>query len=412
MFIQCPFCQTKLAVTPDGIPEMGKEKRCVNCWNCFRVVRTPDEVVVQYQQGGGTGRAVDDARSEQSLHGNLTGVGGGHVQEQRYRIEGDTPSGGGGEGFGEAGVSDVFADFFDLDREPTSADAATSPKEGAAENVGEIPIEKAINIDDVFGTGSDSISPSGMQEPQKPRILSSGDLAERQEQGFRRDFRIQPARPARGHMSGAFDGVRSFLQNMTGLDLVLLGAFLLVLIGASLGFTDAGFFGMSWFRGGPAKQEQEGSGQRASTFTREEVYHLISLVPDSPRATTPEAFRGNKTILPEGDYSKIFVEEVEVAVRSEPSGATVTRGERVLGVTPLLVRLPHSEDGFTLLVSYEGLVSQSLRVSATCNQEFDVVLRAPAPRPASPATGSKPTRAKPTPGADEKTGKDEEFLIY
>jgi len=414
MFIQCPFCQTKLSVAPDGIPEMGKEKRCVNCWNRFRIVRTPDEVVVQYPQSGGTARAIDDGASEPSLHGSLTGVSGDALREKRYRID-ESGGGGGaeadsGDSFAEGGatgVSGVYADFFDLDKGGT-ADDAQRPAAGNDEP-DEVPIEKAINIDDVFGGPrgggpGEPLSPSGMSEPRPPRILSSGDLMERQQTGFKLDFRLKPAR------AGALDGLRAFFQNMTRLDLALLGAFLLVLLGAALGLTDAGFFGMNWIRGAPATQQHAPRATAPKTFTRDEVYHLINLVPDAPRAETPEAFQGNKGVLPEGDYSTIFVEEVEVAVRSDPPGATVTRDDRVLGLTPLLVRLPRSNESLTLQVSYAGLKTQSLRVSASRSQEFDVSLKAPAPKT---PTAPKPRPQRDQPGEDgKKTGKDEEFLIY
>lgn len=409
MFVQCPFCQTKLSVSPDSVPEMGKEKRCVNCMNRFRIVRTDDELVVQYQAPETRGaRAVDTDRSERSLHGNLTGVGGGAVQEKRYSIHEAARD----EDSLDAGGSGVFADFLNINEAPPGSSGAAGPDE-------EIPIEQSLRIDQVFGElSSDALSPADTTRTP-PKILTSKDLLDRQERGFRRDFRVQPPRAKRRVLEtdAVLGTVRDFFSNLTPLDTVLVAAFVIVGFGALLGFTSAGFFGMNWIAGDTATPQAKQKQKPHGRFTKDEVYNLINLMPDKKEARPATRFDKDGTILPAGDYSNLFVEDIEIAIRSAPSGATVYRGEQALGATPLLVRMGKTEQAVVLRLEKEGFEPETLRFVGAESRSFDLALRVlgssgprvprapsgPATKPGAPKEGGKE-------GGPEKKGDD--FIIY
>jgi len=406
MFVQCPFCQTKLSVSPESIPEFGKEKRCVNCMNRFRIVRTDEELIVQYQAPDAKGaRAVDTGRSERSLHGNLTGVSGGSVQEKRYSIL----EGGEGGGFDAGGGSGVFADFLNINEAPPpeEPDAASAPD-------AEVPIEQSLKIDQVFGElSSDAYSPSGPQRGA-PRILSSKDLLDRQERGFRRDFRVQTAttRRRRFDAEALVAMVRDFFTNLTPIDAVLVGAFVIVGLGAVLGFTDAGFFGMNWIAGKSDQPQAARKQKEHQRFTKAEVYNLINLSPEKKDGRPTAKFDKNGSVLPEGDYSNLFVEDVEIAIRSNPAGAIVYRGEQALGATPLLVRMGRTEQMVVLRLEKEGFEPETLRFVGAESRAFDLPLRvlgAPAWHQA-PKAPAAPKDAKPAAGK-AKDSKDD-FIIY
>jgi|GEM_PF-2118564 len=407
MFVQCPFCQTKLSVSPDSIPEMGKEKRCVNCMNRFRIVRTDDELIVQYQAPEAKGgRAVDPGRSERSLHGNLTGVGPGAIQEKRYSIldagrDDDSLDGGG---------SGVFADFLNINEAPPPPGSS-----GAADADDEVPIEQSLRIDQVFGElSSDALSPSDTPHAP-PRILTSKDLLERQERGFRRDFRVQPPRSRRRRLEtdAVVVAIRDFFSNLTPLDTVLVAAFVIVGFGALLGFTSAGFFGMNWIAGESAEPQAKQKVKPHGRFTKDEVYNLINLMPDRKEARPATRFDKDGNVLPAGDYSNLFVEDVEIAIRSAPSGATVYRGEQALGATPLLVRMGKTDQTVVLRLEKEGFEPETLRFAGAESRSFDLALRvlgSSGPRAPRAPTAPAQKPAAPKDGGPEKKGDD--FIIY
>ena len=411
MFVQCPFCQTKLSVSPDSIPEMGKEKRCVNCMNRFRIVRTDEELIVHYQTSDSQGaKPVEAGRSERSLHGNLTGVGGGAVQEKRYSI-----LEAGGSSFDPGGGSGVFADFLNINEvQAADEDAVSSP----LQEEDEVPIEQALKIDQVFdGLSSDSLSPADASRPVAPRILSSKDLHDRQERGFRRDFRAKGAGSRRRSvdLAGMLSSARDVLANLTPLDGVLIAAVAIVLLGAALGFTDAGVFGMNWIAGPDARPQAARKQASHGRFTKDEVYNLINLTPEKKEERPATRFNKDGSVLPEGDYSNLFVEDVEIAIRSIPSGATVYRGEQPLGATPLLVRMGKTDQMVVLRLEKEGFEPETLRFVGAESRAFDLPLRvlgAPAWRETpKPPAAQKP--AAPKEGRDDKAkGSGDDFIIY
>jgi hypothetical protein len=382
---------------------MGKEKRCVNCMNRFRLVRTDEELIVQYQVHERKGsREIDADKSERSLHGNLTGVGGGSVLETRYSIlEADAQSSeldGGGAG--------VFAEFLQISENQPPGAASESSEPDA-----DVPIEQSLKIDEVFGDLTREAM--GAEAARPPRILTSKDLLERQERGFRREFRLrQPPSARRGGASGDLaDTVRNLVSNLTTLDLVLVAAFVVVGLGALLGFTSAGFFGMNWLSGEDPRPSAAKKPKAHARFTKDEVYNLINLAPEKKDARPTPLFNKDGSVLPEGDYANLFVEDVEIAIRSVPSGATVYRGEQALGATPLLVRMGKTENLVVLRLEKEGFEPETLRFVGVESRAFDLPLRVPGssivrtPRAPGPSKPPPPKEAK-----EKKPGDD--FIIY
>lgn len=404
MFVQCPFCQTKLSVSPDSVPEMGKEKRCVNCMNRFRLVRTNEELVVQYQVHERKGsREIDADKSERSLHGNLTGFGGGAVHETRYSIlEGAAQSGALG-----GGGSGVFAEFLQISENQPAGEAAES-----SEPVDDVPIEQSLKIDEVFGELTRAAMGAEATRPP-PRILTSKDLLERQEGGFRREFRL---RPPPGGLPGAkaedlAGTVRDFFSNLTTLDIVLVAAFVVVGLGALLGFTSAGFFGMNWISGEDARPGAVKKQKAHARFTKDEVFNLINLTPEKKDARPTPLFNKDGSVLPEGDYANLFVEDVEIAIRSVPAGAMVYRGEQALGATPLLVRMGKTENLVVLRLEKEGFEPETLRFVGVESRTFDLPLRVPGS--STVRTPRAPGTSKPIAPREAKDKKpDDDFIIY
>lgn len=403
MFVQCPFCQTKLSVNPDSVPEMGKEKRCVNCMNRFRLVRTDEELVVQYQVHERKGaREIDADKSERSLHGNLTGVGGGSVHETRYNILDANAQSSSLDG----GGSGVFAEFLQISENQPPVEAAESSAPDT-----DVPIEQSLKIDEVFGELTREAM--GAEAARPPRILTSKDLLERQESGFRREFRLRPPPSGRhGAKAGDLAGtVRDLFSNLTTLDLVLVAAFVVVGLGALLGFTSAGFFGMNWISGGDVRPSAVKKQKAHAHFTKDEVYNLINLTPEKKDSRPTTLFTKDGSVLPEGDYANLFVEDVEIAIRSTPAGAMVYRGEQALGATPLLVRMGKTETMVVLRLEKDGFEPETLRFVGVESRAFDLPLRVPGS--ATLRAPRAPGTSKPTPPKEAKEKKPgDDFIIY
>jgi hypothetical protein len=416
MFIECPFCPTKLSVDPAGIPEMGREKRCVNCFNRFRVVRTPDEVVLQFQQSGGSERTVDDGRSDASLQGNLSGLSTA-VEEKRYAIaqDDDEPS----DGFEAGGGSGVFADFFEADK-PVETQAEDTLESTAPEM--EIPAEQNLQLDEVFGqlSGEDTFSPRDTEPAKQPRLLTSKDLMDRKAKDYKRNFRLDAGQA--GRSSGIprprdlIDLVDRVVSNLTAFDAVLLVVFLIVVIGAVMGFTSAGFFGMNWFAGETIEDPAAANKQKEAHLSRAEVYKLIELISEPTGDGKARKKAGDGTLLPSGDYEGLFVEEVSVAIRSTPTGARVWRGDEMIGVTPLLLRL--AKDAavkLSLRVEKEGFQPRNLSFDQGDSQKFDLTLSSSRSAPKRPSSGKKARKksGKKTPkGKPSTTPTEDDFIIY
>ncbi|ACY19219.1 serine/threonine-protein kinase [Haliangium ochraceum] len=86
---------------------------------------------------------------------------------------------------------------------------------------------------------------------------------------------------------------------------------------------------------------------------------------------------------------------VRVTIRSQPEGATVTLGERVLGETPLEgYELPRGDEPVLLRISKRGHRAQELSIVPDGDREQQVTLerrrRRPAPRAPSPSQPSRP----------------------
>lgn len=417
MFIECPFCQTKLSVDPAGIPEMGREKRCVNCFNRFRVVRTPDEVVLQFQESGGSQGTVDAGRSESSIQGHLSGLSATAVAEKRYAIpkEGDSSP----DGFDAGGGSGVFADFFEVGEAPPDEGEQTA-ESPAPDMEMEVPAEQNLQLDEVFGqlSGDDSFSPRDADSaPRQPRLLNSQDLMDRKAKDYKRKYRLDAgAGSAPSSGTSLRDLADRVISNLTAFDALLIVVFLIVVIGACMGFTSAGFFGMNWFAADTTEDAAKIKKKDEARLSRAEVYKLIELISEPSEDGDKKPTTGNEALLPSGDYAGLFVEEVSVAVRSTPTGARVWRGDEMIGVTPLVLRL--AKDPATTLilrVEKEGYQPRSLSFDQGDSREFDVALfttsAAPKRRPAGKKPRKKKTPAKPKKGGSKMPTADD-FIIY
>jgi tRNA A-37 threonylcarbamoyl transferase component Bud32 len=94
--------------------------------------------------------------------------------------------------------------------------------------------------------------------------------------------------------------------------------------------------------------------------------------------------------------------EIEVALKSDPEGAEVVRvadSDRVVGKTPLTLKLPKGSAPFEVQLKLDGYRTEQRILTADVNREVDVnLLKLP---PVTPATskrdrGAKPIAAKPT----------------
>jgi hypothetical protein len=375
LIIRCPYCQTKFSATPESIPELGKEKRYVNCLNRFRLVRAPDEIVVQFRKMGAAGAKSKTTKPE------------GELGEERYPLSAE-PRGAAQEPEPSAGV---YASLFS--EEPPRPQPEDTPRGDAREAAPEedIPIEKRVRVEDVLGD-------LGASARSVPRILTTKDLMERKGGTARRTFQKQTA----SRLPFPLPSIR-----LSRLDTALIVVFSVVILGALLGLTDAGFFGMNLFTSNRAASlAAKAREERARRFSRDEVNHLIANLPATREVEQPDLFGRDVSILPGGDYAHAFVEEVSVGVRSVPEGALVYQGDKLLGETPVKVRVEKANRDVTLRVVLEGYVPQSLNFVADRDRDFEVALQKPSQAPPRPAPSTPP------PVQPQGQGKDEDFIIY
>lgn len=390
LFVRCPHCGLKLFVTPATIPQAGREKRCVRCMDRFRLVLTPDELVVQYQV---------DARDGPG--GRRASTAG---REERYALTG-------GDRAPNSLAEDSAGMFSDLLR----AEAASRPAAGDSEDDDLPPIEQRIQVDQVQALLAKNM-PGAYREKRPSRLLGAAEVQKRAAPGPRRAFRLatEPAPEARGRR---FERLRGLLAGLTILDYALLAALVLVGLGASLGLTDVGIFGVKALRGSDTDDPTAPRPFERATFTQAEVRDLVVAATITGRSD-PEPFHGSAKVLPEGDYGHLFVEDVEVTIRSTPAGATVYRGEQALGETPLVIRLQPTGKMVELLVEKKGYDPETVRFVPGGGRSFLLPLRAlgdpSTPRArsvATPGQGSRADRAQ-GPAASRRATGANDFLIY
>jgi len=378
VIIRCPYCQTKFSATPESIPELGKEKRCVNCLNRFRLVRAPDEIVVQFRKMAAASAKSKGPKPE------------GEMAEERYPLAAE-PRGAAPEA--EAAPGGMYASLFS--EEPPRPEGAGAGGDETRDNAPEeeIPIEKRVRVEDVLGD-------LGTPTRAVPRILTTKDLMERKGGTARRTFQKQTA----SRLPFPLPTIR-----LSKLDTALIVVFAVVILGALLGLTDAGFFGMNLFTSNQAATlAAKAREDRARRFSRDEVNHLIANLPERREVEQPDLFGRDVNILPGGDYAQAFVEEVSVGVRSVPEGALVYQGDKLLGETPVKVRVEKANRDVALRVVLEGYVPQSLNFVSDRDRDFEVLLQKPAQAPPRPAPGTQPPVKPQVPGKE----KDEDFIIY
>jgi hypothetical protein len=94
------------------------------------------------------------------------------------------------------------------------------------------------------------------------------------------------------------------------------------------------------------------------------------------------------------------IERVEVAVKSDPSGAQVVRTDGVIvGVTPVTMKLDKGSPTLEVQLNLDGYRSETRTITTDLNREIDVnLLKAPPRRPIKPAAAkvSKPAETKPS----------------
>lgn len=387
VFLACPQCGAKLFTSVDGIPDTGREKRCVRCLSRFRVLRTPDEIVVQFRRDGGGSLGVSA------------------MVETRY------PLSGGPVAFDAPDDVHVGA-FQDLvqsaKRPPVAEDDPLA--------IDEVPIERRLRIDQVFGELSKGM-PGPLREPRAPRVLTAKDLHARQATHTPRKARLSPARGPRIE-TGALLRVWQMAGRLTRLDLALIVSFAGVTLGALVGLTDAGFFGVRAWGRSPAIATATAGGRSHEGFSADQVRDLVNAAAAGQAKPSAERYRGTRELLPAGDYENLFVEDIEVTLRSTPAGAQVHRGLQVLGETPLVLRLRATEDVVELEVEKDGFAPEKLRFQGTANRAFDLPLvalgRSNANREKSPVhprpTASSPR--PPTPSGRDQVPPSGDFVIY
>jgi hypothetical protein len=98
-----------------------------------------------------------------------------------------------------------------------------------------------------------------------------------------------------------------------------------------------------------------------------------------------EALDRQREALPVGVPEPPPPQEVSIVFRSEPAGATVSIGERELGLAPLVAPVPAGEDPISVKFSLDGYRSHSVRLVPTAGAE--VVGRLRRLRPSGRVTG-------------------------
>jgi len=90
------------------------------------------------------------------------------------------------------------------------------------------------------------------------------------------------------------------------------------------------------------------------------------------------------------------IEQVEIAVKSDPPGAQVVRSDGVVvGVTPVTMKLDKGSPALDVQLSLDGYRAEKRTITSDVNRELDVnLLKAPKAHSTKPVA-SKPTEAKP-----------------
>ena len=98
-------------------------------------------------------------------------------------------------------------------------------------------------------------------------------------------------------------------------------------------------------------------------------------------------------------------EKIVVKVTSDPAGASVKRGDDVLGTTPLTLELQKGAPGYDVTLALDGYRPETRVIASDVNREIDVNLLAEPHRAAGKSARHAATEKAPDPAAQKATEK-------
>jgi predicted Zn finger-like uncharacterized protein len=164
----------------------------------------------------------------------------------------------------------------------------------------------------------------------------------------------------------------------------------------------------------PIKEQIALDALKDRTLSRSEVNSLLTNLADHGQRVEGAPFPSNRRLLPDKDYSHLFVEDVEIIVRSTPEQAAVTFDGQRVGVTPLHRKVPRDVGVHSVVVTKPGFAPYELSFTPNKNYAFDVELKEAKPER---RRAKRPARRRVKAKADGESSSQEdklldEFIIY
>ena len=164
----------------------------------------------------------------------------------------------------------------------------------------------------------------------------------------------------------------------------------------------------------PIKEQIALDALKDRTLSRSEVNSLLTNLADHGQRVEGAPFPTDRRLLPDKDYSHLFVEDVEIIVRSTPEQAAVTFDGQRVGVTPLHRKVPRDVGVHHVVVTKPGFAPYELSFTPNKNYAFDVELKGAKPERRRAKRSARP-RVKAKAGAESGSQGDkllDEFIIY